>query len=144
MLVVFGAFASAFVVLSAWQLMIAVFGLGAREPLAAEKPGTGVGAGCAADLRRMTEAVDRAIAASAGATSEAQASAEYRAALMPEWRDDQGVSARCAAESQGSDAFATVVRLRMAGEQLARRQATELEPLRRDVAAYLPIVPRNP
>jgi len=86
----------------------------------------------------MAAAVDRAIVVSSHAPDDADASRRYRAALAPEWNDAPRLGAACSEGSQGADALATVVRFRVAGEQLARRHASELAPLRRDVVVYLP------
>jgi hypothetical protein len=134
--VLVGIFAGAVTLVSTQQLVAGVFGLGA-SPIDGTHPGVAAG-GCAEELRAMSSAVERAIAASSEAPDEARASEQYRAALSPEWNDSPTVESRCAGQAHGSDALATVVRLRMAGEQLARRHSSELAPLRRDVAAFLP------
>jgi hypothetical protein len=136
---VFSVFALAFVVWSTKDLILAVFGGGGRPlPLPVAASAHGGEPSCAEELSAMELAVDRAISAAAHAQQEKEASEAYEGALAPEWAHPAGVESRCAAESpHGKDAFATLVRLRVAGEQLARRHARELAPLRRDVASFL-------
>jgi hypothetical protein len=141
-LVVFGVLAGAFTLANTQQIIFGVFGLGSSA-LPPQGSGAVPASGCAEELRAMAAAVDRAVSASAQAADEDQATALYRAALAPEWGDSANappdIRARCAAEPHGQDALATVLRLRAAGEEVARRHAAELAPLRRDIAAYLRI-----
>jgi|SRR5580658_2028889 hypothetical protein len=129
----FGVLAGVFMVSTTQQLLFAVFGVDAG-PVAR----TGPRGNCGNHLRAMTSAIDRAISVSARAEDEARATLQYRATLAPEWNDMAAIESFCAEEERGVDALAAVVRLRVAGEQLARRHARELAPLRRDVASYLP------
>ena len=135
--VVFGTLALAFMAATTKQLIEDVFGVDARPlPLTAE-PARGTS--CADRLRGMEAAIERGITAAAHAPDPTTAGAQYRSALTPEWDDPAGVARVCEKEVPGgTDALATVERLRSAGEQLARRHASELAPLRRDVATYLP------
>jgi hypothetical protein len=136
--VVFGVVALGFMALTTHQLVVGVFGVDAR-PLPSSEDEQGPGVTCAARLRGMEAAVERGIAAAAHAPDETAASARYRSALAPEWDDSAAVESTCEKEIPGGiDALATVNRLRVAGEQLARRHASELAPLRHDVATYLP------
>jgi hypothetical protein len=147
----FGLFACLFMLSTTAQLVYGVFGIGARPLSTSADDGTQPT--CAEELRGMQTAVDRAIAASAHARGDKEASRQYLEALLPEWSNGESsgdvsqgpptrVEARCAKEIPGgTDALTAVVRLRMAGEQLARRHAAELLPLRSDVALYLPPSP---
>jgi hypothetical protein len=133
----FVTLAGGFVLWTSQQIIFAALGLDV-SPLpssgqTAIEPGS-----CEGELRSMTAAVDRAILASASAPDEARASVQYRAALAPEWSEDRGVQARCATTPHGEDAFAALLRLKVAGEEVARRHARELGPLRKDLAVYLP------
>lgn len=132
----FATFATLFVAWTSWQIIAAVFGVGAA-PLATTPAGLASG-DCNADLRLRTAAVERAIVASESDADEPSASARYEAALAPDWNDAAGVEARCAATLHGEDALAAVMRFRTAGAELARRKARELGPLRKDLEAYLP------
>jgi hypothetical protein len=134
----FGTLAGVFILSTTKQLSFGVFGVDAAPVAQGLASATVAEGSCVGHLRAMAAAVDRAISASARAPDEANAAVEYRAALSPEWNDAPTVEAGCSAEGHGADALATIVRLRVAGEQLARRHASELAPLRRDVAAYLP------
>jgi hypothetical protein len=134
---VFGVLALSFMAMTTKELVDGVFGVDAR-PLSATTDPTR-GAGCAGRLRGMEAAIERGITAAAHAPDQATASTRYRSALAPDWDDGPGVEAACAKEAPGgTDALATVERLRVAGEHLARRHASELAPLRHDVATYLP------
>jgi hypothetical protein len=133
--VVFGVLATAFMLSTTAQLTAGVFGVH-THPLDAES--TLAGRACAGKLRDMEAAVERAIVASVHAPGEAEASLQYEGALLPEWGDAKGVESHCGSVAEGADALATVLRLRVAGEQLVRRHAREMAPLRRDVASYLP------
>jgi hypothetical protein len=134
---VFATLATLFILSTTLQIVFAVFGVGAA-PMAAEGEAAAVSGGCEAELRTMTAAIERAILASASAPGETRAADAYRAALAPEWNDEEGVAARCAATPRGTDAFATVLRFRAVGGELARRHARELGPLRADLSVYLP------
>jgi hypothetical protein len=136
-LVGFATLATGFVLWTSQQIIFAALGIGAA-PLSVDGQ-RGVASGtCEGELRSMNAAVERAILASASAPDEARAASEYHAALAPEWSDERAVEARCAATEHGEDAFASLLRFRRAGEELARRRARELDPLRKDLAAYLP------
>jgi hypothetical protein len=134
---VFVTLATLFILSTTLQIGLAVFGVGAAPLAAAGETAVGSGS-CEAELRTMTAAVERAILASTSASGETGAADAYRAALAPEWNDEQGVAARCAATDRGVDAFATVLRFRAVGGELARRHVRELGPLRADLAVYLP------
>jgi hypothetical protein len=125
----FVVLAAIFVVLTTVEITEGVFGSTAPPSLAE--------GACSQELRNLATAVERAIAASARLPSGEGAAARYREALLPEWAREGAIEARCASEPTGSDAFATVLRLRIGGEELARRQAGELGPVRRTLAAYL-------
>jgi hypothetical protein len=125
----FVALAASFVVLTTVEITEGVFGSTPPAPLA--------DGACSQQLRGLAMAVERGIAASARLPSGEGAAAQYREALLPEWAEEGAIEARCASEPTGSDAFATVLRLRRGGEELARRQAGELGPIRRTLGAYL-------
>ena len=133
----FATFATAFMLLSVGQLVMGVFGIGLD---AARIPGPAPlsqGA-CAEQLRGLRGAVERALGAAARAGSEEQASTTYQRDLAPEWDLEAEVVKQCDGEPHGRDAYGAVLRLRRAGEDLARRQVIELSPLRQNVSAYLP------
>jgi len=134
---VFATLATVFILSTTLQIAFAVFGVGAAPITTAGEAAIAHGS-CEAELRTMTAAIERAILASASAPGEAGAADAYKAALAPEWNDEQGVAARCAATERGVDAFATVLRFRAVGGELAARHARELGPLRADLAVYLP------
>ena len=133
----FVSFAAIFVVLSSYELVAAAYGLGIT-PLPAGTPKAVGASACASELRGLTSAVERALAAALVAPNEAQADADFQAALLPEWDRRDAIERTCKDSPQGRDALAAVERLRRAGEGLVHRQAVELGPPRRDVAAYLP------
>lgn len=116
-----------FIGASALQIVPAVFGAGVR-PLPSAAPGTPARA-CAEGIRRLERALDRA--------AEASGSASFEQSLRPEWDDRDGVQTACRASPEGTDAWASLLRMRSAEEQLAPRTG-ELGPLRSDVIAHLP------
>ncbi len=135
-LVGFVALASIFVVLTTVEITEGVFGYTALVRAGAA-PRSLVEGACSDDLRGLSAAVERAILASSRVSAEGGAVAPYQDALRPEWIHEDAIEARCATDPAGADAFATVLRLRLVGEDLARRQAGELDPIRRTLAAYL-------
>jgi hypothetical protein len=132
---VYGTFASAFVALCTWQLVSGVFNVGAA-PLTVH--GSLPSDACSQDLRALRAALDRALAASVTASDDATALATYRRALSPEWDGEKTAADRCAKEPLGTEAYAALLRLRLAQEAQLRRQIVEMGPIRRDLAAYLP------
>ena len=100
--------AVAFVGASVWNVVPAVFGANVH-PL----PGGPAGSServCAEGVRRLEQA-------------------------LPGWQDAAGVETACGGSSAGLDAWAALLRLRGAGQQLA---PGDLAQLRRDVEAHLP------
>jgi hypothetical protein len=130
------ALACIFVALTTLEITEGVFGSGTFGMAGAAPPSALEGA-CSENLRGLAAAVERAIAVSSRLADGEGATSLYREALLPEWGKEGAIEARCAGEPGGANAFATVVRLRLAGEALARRQAGELGPIRQTLAAYL-------
>jgi hypothetical protein len=115
-LALFLAFASAFIVLSTWEVIAGVFGLDAPGGIAAHgKPDEA----CTRALRAFGEAVDRENGDNSG--------------------DSQAASAQAACLATGADldAFAAVARFRRARAAAASRHDSTIAPLRRDLQAYL-------
>jgi hypothetical protein len=132
---IYGAMSAAFILSTTYQLTVEAHGLRAA-PLATRR---GAGEACAAVLRPMTVALDRAAAAAASAGGEAKAEQSFSAAILPEW-STAGVAVAtttCGGDPLGADALAAVLRLREARERALRRTAGELAPTRQDVAEYL-------
>ncbi len=136
MLAAFLSVASIFVALTTVEITIGVFGPRLRVGLSLGAPLRAEGE-CAHNLRGLAAAVERAIAASGSASDERRAVARYREKLLPEWGREEVARATCASEPGGSDAVAVVLRLRLVGEEQARRQAGQLGPIRQDLEAYL-------
>jgi hypothetical protein len=114
---------------SSWQIIPAVFGAGVR-PIPAAPPGSSARI-CAEGVRRLELALDRA--------ADTAGSAAFQSRLLPEWAEEATVSQACGQSSEGIDAWASLARLRSAEEQLSPGAGAELEPLRRDVIAHLPV-----
>jgi hypothetical protein len=129
---VFVAFAAAFVVLSAWQLVIGVFGAAEAQAPAGEP----IERTCAAGLRELARALDRAVAAGAAAGN-AHARTTMNAALAPEWDAEPNVAAACQRDRRGADAWATLLRLRKAEEMASERRAAVVAPLRTELETLL-------
>ncbi|WP_394820571.1 hypothetical protein [Pendulispora albinea] len=152
---VYGSFlglAAAFILSSAFQLIVSVFGLGI-EPLAA--PGAGAGQtvdshphACTEGIASLSAALDRSFAHAAGPDPTAGAAGEpaseeallanFRKNLEPEWAEERKIEESCMGQPRGRDAFAALLRLKLAEEGFVRRQMVEIDPLRRSVQAYLP------
>lgn len=91
---------------------------------------------CRSGLRAMLRAVDSAkVAAAAGDLSPEQALTRFRAALSPAWDERDRVMKAChePRDAKLEEAFDTVERLRYAEENVIRRDARDLAPLRRRV-----------
>ncbi|MGH7296206.1 MAG: hypothetical protein ACRELB_14790 [Polyangiaceae bacterium] len=116
-----------FIGASAWQIIPAVFG--ARIAPLPDGPAGSPARVCAEGVRRLATALDRA-QGSAGSGS-------FAASLEPEWASQAEVEAACRQSPEGVGAWAALVRMRSAEEQLAPRTGA-IEPLRRDVIAHLP------
>jgi hypothetical protein len=130
-----------FIGASALQIVPAAFGPGVT-PLPLAPPGTPARV-CADGVRSLAVAVDRAssqtLSLSASAADDTEtAVAQFRRNLAPDWDDQARVEAACAGSPEGDSAWAALLRLREAEEQLVRKGRVELRPLRADLAAHLP------
>lgn len=153
---VYGSFlglATAFILSSTFQLVVGVFGVGS-EPLAAadpspagpdglNTPSTPSTQACADGIARLSAALDRNLARAVvpegeSVRTEEAALAAFRKGLDPEWTEEAAIQQSCVNEPRGEDAFAALLRLKLAQEGLVRRQMAEIDPLRRNVQAYLP------
>jgi hypothetical protein len=125
---------------SAVQIIPAVFGAPVSS-IPPAPPGSSART-CAVGVKSLAAAVDRAgtaaLSSSPGPGGEADAAARFRQALSPEWDGQEAVAQACAGSGEGLDAWAALLRLRSAEEQLTLRSQAELGPLRRDVTAHLP------
>jgi hypothetical protein len=137
-LAIYGAFAVAFVVVSTWKIVVGVFGLDAA-PLASNAMSGPLGAeGCGRRLRELHGALHRALGVAVSARDEKAAIVTYRRLLSPEWDDERAVADVCAREPHGADAYAALLRVRVAQEAELRRSVASLAPLGQDLDAYLP------
>lgn len=134
---VFTVLAAAFVISSTYQIGVGVFApsgsAGASAPLAPA---------CASGVRTLAVAVDRGVAAAAGATDTAEAERRYRAARGPDWDEakQRELLEPCFAtpgDGHGADAVAAVSRLDRAAEGAIRHQTDELGPVRRAVDSFI-------
>lgn len=119
--------AISFIVVSTTQIVRGVFGLG-TTPMASGPTDSPEGQ-CAMGIRRLARALDRPVATdlpSAGPASE------------PAWNDTEAVDQACRKAPGGLDAWAALLRLRAAEQQLAQANDEDLQPLRREVTAHLP------
>ncbi len=137
--------AVAFIGASALQIIPAVFGVGVR-PLAATSADSSE-TKCGAGVRALALAVDRA-AGMAWAPGEREGESldlavertrlAFKLGLTPEWDAQADVERVCATSTEGLDAWASLLRLRRAHEQMVLHGLVELVPLERDVTAHLP------
>lgn len=92
---------------------------------------------CRAGLRSLLVAIDRAkAAAAAGDLSPEEALSRFRSALAPAWNDRDRIERAChePRDRKLEEAFDTIERLRFAEENVIRRDARDLAPLRRKVS----------
>jgi hypothetical protein len=125
------AVAVGFIALSVAQIVPAVFGARIR-PLPSATPGSPARI-CAEGVRRLAGALDRAGALAGGPA--------FDEALAPAWSDAPAVEQACARSPEGLDAWASLLRLRSAEQQLARkgvRGPDAVGDLQREVASHLP------
>jgi hypothetical protein len=127
-LVFVSVIAVAFIAISVLQIIPAVFGAWIR-PLPPASPGSPERI-CAEGVHRLAGALDRASAMAGGPA--------FDGALQPEWNDAPGVEQACARSPEGLDAWASLLRLRSAEQQLAGRDGEPLVRLRREVSSHLP------
>ena len=134
---VFTLVAAAFVISSTYQIAVGVM----AEPAdgAAAGSAVNVGPACAAGVRSLAVAVDRGVAAAAGATRRDEAERRYRAARSPDWDDTKHheLVEPCSTDPHGADAVAAVTRLDRAAEGAIRHQTDELGPVRRAVDSFI-------
>jgi hypothetical protein len=129
--------AVAFIAVSVLQIIPDVFGAWVH-PLPPASPGSPARI-CAEGVKTLARALDRA-SASAGSPA-------FDEALKPEWNGAPTVEQACSRSSEGLDAWAALLRLRSAEQQLARRggetpgpdYARDLATLQREVASHLPV-----
>ena len=139
--------AVAFIVSSTWQITDAVF---YARP-ANERPPTPAEAECVARLRPLESALERAAraatreswrdTAASGAdrgASATRATDAFQVALAPEWNDEASAERACDATPRSREAWAALLRLRRGLEGRARKDASEIGPLRRDFETRLP------
>jgi len=133
---VFTVLAASFVISSTYQIGVGVF----TAPDPAGAPPTAKPApACVSGVRTLAIAVDRGVAAAAGATDTAEAERRYRAARSPEWDEakQRELVEPCAGDPLGADAVAAVSRLDRAAEGAIRHQTDELGPVRRAVDSFI-------
>ncbi|WP_394849345.1 hypothetical protein LZC95_18100 [Pendulispora brunnea] len=144
---VYGSFlglATAFILSSTYQLMIGVFGMGIEPLPSSGRPEAAVeGQACADGIAQLSAALERGFAHSVGpdgasARTEEAVVAGFRKNLEPEWTGEAAIERTCASHPHGQEAFAALLRLKLAQEGFVRRQMVEIDPLRRSVNAYLP------
>jgi hypothetical protein len=151
----FSAFATWFMVSSAWQIIAQAFGLcGPPAGRVALAPP------CAQALKSLVLGIDVARIASeavvtgrapAGAASSSEgagiaaaASSVFRAELVRATPDAADLEATCVREPGGAMAVAALHRLRAASEGSLVRGTAEIVAARRDIEAYLPPEPSSP
>ncbi|WP_394838874.1 hypothetical protein LVJ94_18450 [Pendulispora rubella] len=144
---VYGSFlglATAFILSSTYQLVVGVFGLGSEPLPGSAPPASAVEAqACSDGIALLSAALERSFAHSVGpdgasARTEEAVVAAFRKNLEPEWTGEPAIERTCGSHPHGHEAFAALLRLKLAQEGLVRRQMVEIDPLRRSVNAYLP------
>ncbi|MBS2016129.1 MAG: hypothetical protein JST00_24825 [Deltaproteobacteria bacterium] len=132
----FLAVAGAFIVSSTVQIAVAVFQDGGER---GAMTGPAVPPACAAGVRELATAVDRASAAASAARDAAEATRQYRAARSPEWDDPRRneLLSACQGDPRGVEAAAAVARLDRAAEGAAGREGEALGSVRRAVDSFI-------
>jgi hypothetical protein len=132
-----------FVGSSAAQIIPSVFGA-QRHPIPLPSAGTPERA-CVDGVRSLALALDRASgeawwprASGAVTVADDAALQAFRQGLVPEWNAQAKIEQACANSHEGVEAWAALLRLRRAEEQVVLRSIGELLPLRRDFDARLP------
>ena len=134
---VFTCLAGAFVISSTVQIAAAVF--------AETQPGSGNGPSssrlppaCADGVKSLAAAVDRGLAATAGIVDSAEAERRFTAGHAPEWNEPrhQELVQACTGDPRGTDAVAAVTRFDQAALGAVRKNAGELEPVRRTALSF--------
>jgi hypothetical protein len=125
----YSVLASAFVFATVWQVAGVLFGTPAE--------GAAVGPACAEGLRDLSVAIDRGLAAAAGARDRDAAEERYRAALRPEWDRKDAIADVCGRDRTGADALAALGRVDRAARESASRSASELGSVRRDLDSFI-------
>ncbi len=130
---IFTAFAAAFILLSVKELVVGVWGLRA-EPIPENNPADRA---CVEAVRELERALERGVAATAGARNKTEALEKMRAALAPEWDGEPAAAAACAKAPHGAEAWAELLRLRRTEEGVAAKRAVVIAPLRRELARFV-------
>lgn len=130
------ALAAAFVISSTVQIARSVFD---DAPAGGGGP---VPAACAAGVRELEIAIDRALTAASSERDPAEAAKRYREARRPEWDEarQRELVRPCEGDARGTEAVAAVTRLDRAAEGAAgarAREMAELEPVRRTVDSFI-------
>jgi hypothetical protein len=132
-----------FIAASAAQIIPSVFGAQAH-PIPLPAAGTPERA-CVEGVRSLALALDRASgeawwphAPGVAAVADDAALQAFRQRLVPEWGAEANIEQACAKSREGIEAWAALLRLRRAEEQVVLRSIGELLPVRRDFAARLP------
>jgi hypothetical protein len=87
--------------------------------------------------RQCAEGI-RALFGALDRAADSAGSDAFATRLRPEWNEEGIVREACGRASGGLDAWAALERMRSAEEQLTARSPGELAPMRRDVLAHLP------
>jgi hypothetical protein len=131
----------AFIVSSATQIVVAVFGLGGSTLPSGSLPGSAEHT-CATGIRALAQTLDppggRVSPPATSAASAEETPATSRPGLSPEWDQAGAIESACARSHGGLDAWAALQRLRVAEAQSSRLSPDDLSSGRRDVAAHLP------
>lgn len=133
---VFGSYIvvlSTFVVSNIWQVVdVLYFGPESDRNARAIK-----GEPCRRELEAARDGIERAVAEAAGARDATAAEAAYRQRRAEIASVTQSAEQKCAAEPNGPEALAALVRLDRAGEATARRRGEALAPVRREVDSFI-------
>jgi hypothetical protein len=126
----------AFVLSSTWQLTAAAFGAEgdslARGESARIKEGP-----CKQALRGLSASVDQGLSAAATARSSGDATEAFERGVATGWQSAPRAAELCAAEPEGTSAYASVERLRAAALAFSRHRASDLAKVRGEVSSEI-------
>ncbi len=127
--IVLAIVALSFTVSSTTQIIVQCFGLTTSEKVPPDD--------CVRGIRTLESALD---GASSKAGFERESEAVHRAwdnGLMPEWSQASVIERTCAQTPEGTQAYASLVRLRHAYEVALDRRSADVKPLRENLEAQI-------
>lgn len=127
--VVLAVIALAFTASSTYQIMVQCFDLAVSTHAPPDE--------CVRGIRTLEAALDQASSRAARERDDEAVQRAWETGLLPEWSLAPSIEKTCDATPEGTQAYASLVRLRRAYEGLLRRRDAEVRPLRESLEAQL-------